>query len=199
MLQISEIETRKSEMGDSSDDLIAKRVERAKYVYDQVNGWIGNADNKVSVSCGVFTGAFGVITFLGEAYVRVLDQVAVVNTGMSTLHTFALGGALVLMAMALVFYAKALRPDHTSAKKAKGSAKFPIFYGDIAGMELDLFERTLCGADDKVFVRELAAEIHTNSRICKAKMENLARALGFSFCSILMALVSLYAKIHMYG
>lgn len=199
MLQIPEIETRKSEMGDSSDDLIAKRVERAKYVYDQVNGWIGNADNKVSVSCGVFTGAFGVITFLGEAYVRVPDQAAVVNTGMSTLHTFALGGALVSMAMALVFYAKALRPDLTSVEEAEGSVEFPIFYGDIAGMEFERFERILCGADDKVFVRELAAEIHTNSRICKMKMENLKWALGLSFGSLLTALASLYAKIHMYG
>ena len=41
-------------------------LERSKYLYEQVNKWIENSDNKVSVSCGIFTGVFGVITILSE-------------------------------------------------------------------------------------------------------------------------------------
>ena len=33
-------------------------LERSKYLYEQVNKWIENSDNKVSVSCGIFTGVF---------------------------------------------------------------------------------------------------------------------------------------------
>ena len=49
------------QLGVKADD---SSLERSKYIYEQVNGWIENADNKVSVSCGIFTGVFSVITFL---------------------------------------------------------------------------------------------------------------------------------------
>ena len=54
-------------MGDDQ----GKRTERNKYVYELVNNWIGNADNKVSVSCGIFSGVFVVISFLRENYIKI--------------------------------------------------------------------------------------------------------------------------------
>ena len=62
--------TRNNTSNNNYQEQVAKTtddaVEQAKYCYDLVNNWIGNADNKVSVSCVVFTGGFGVITFLSE-------------------------------------------------------------------------------------------------------------------------------------
>ena len=49
-------------------------LERSKYVYEQINGWITNADDKVSVSCGIFAGAFGVISFLAEQHIKTPDN-----------------------------------------------------------------------------------------------------------------------------
>lgn len=47
-----------------------KRIDYCEKIYSQVNSWIENADNKVSVSCGILTGVFAIITFLAEKVTR---------------------------------------------------------------------------------------------------------------------------------
>ena len=67
---MNEEETRIASSANNSSDSKAASTERAEYVYEQVNHWIENADSKVGVSCGVFSGVFGVVTFLTEQYVK---------------------------------------------------------------------------------------------------------------------------------
>lgn len=59
-------ECKKAHQSDTSNDETTKAIERNKFLYQLVNGWIGNADNKVSIFCGVFTVIFGILTFLSD-------------------------------------------------------------------------------------------------------------------------------------
>ena len=106
-------------------------IERSKYVYEQVNGWIENADNKVSVSCGIFTGAFGVFTFLAERYVKAPDN-PVINECWHAIYQWSFILSLLVMAVAVFFYAKAIIPNLKSSGKIKATQKkYPLYYGDI--------------------------------------------------------------------
>ena len=82
-------------------------TEKEKYVYDLVNGWIENADNKVNISCGIFSGVFGVITFLSE---RLTESVTVNECWRKAYHVcFAI--SLLLMISSIFFYVLAINPN----------------------------------------------------------------------------------------
>lgn len=86
------------------------KTERNKYVYELVNSWIGNADNKVSISCAIFTGVFGVITFLAENYVKVPEG-AGINSCWNCIYKIAFVLSLATMVAAIYFYARAIIPN----------------------------------------------------------------------------------------
>ena len=169
------------------------KLECSKYVYEQVNGWIGNADNKVSISCGIFSGVFGVITFLSE---RISTQNTTKNCW-STVYHLCFWTSLVLMLISIFLYVLAINPNLTkSGKKANGTIpkkKYPIFYGDIADMTLDDYKHAINQAAEVDMINELQAETNHNSRICMKKMERYKAGLWISFAAIVFALGSLGA------
>ena len=92
------------------------KLERCKFVYEQVNSWIGNADNKVSVSCGIFSGVFGVITFLSE---RITVQ-KTVNECWRAIYHWTFGISLVLMFFSILYYVLAINPNLGKSGEKKG-------------------------------------------------------------------------------
>ena len=174
------------------------KLDRSKYVYEQVNSWIENADNKVSISCGIFSGVFGVITFLSE---RLAASVSV-NGCWQTIYHWCFGIGLVLMLFSILFYVLAINPNlGKSGKKKNGTApkkEYPIFYGDIAELKLSDYMKAMNQATDTDFINELQAEAHYNSEICTKKMKNYRIGLWLSFAAIVFALGSWAARFFMF-
>ena len=174
-------------------------LERSKYVYEQVNGWIENADSKVSVSCGIFTGVFGVVTFLSA---RISGKV--INNGhWPCVYRICFIGSLILLGVSILAYIFAINPNLGSGgekdKARKNQKKYLIYYGDIASIKDPKdYKEQISNATDGDFLDELLDEIHYNSCICRRKMIYFKRSLWLSFASVCLAMVSLAAKFLMY-
>lgn len=170
------------------------KLERNKCIYEQINGWIENADNKVSVSCGIFSGVFGVITFLTE---RITEQ-GTKDECWRTISQLFFVGSLILMLASILFYVMAINPNlGKSGKKKDGTVKkkqYPVFFGDIAEMSLDDYKRTINQATEADLINELQTETHYNSKICSKKMKRYKIGLWLSFAAILFALGNCAAR-----
>ena len=166
------------------------KVERSEYAYDLVNAWIGNADNKVSVSCAIFTGAFGVISFLSG---RVCSSTNVVQLWKCIYYgSFVL--SLLLFMGSLLYYVLAINPNLGKSgiiKKNKPlKKKYPLFYGDINELSLTEYRNLMNKGDEQDYINELQAETHYNSGICINKMKKYRIGLWLSFASIVASLLS---------
>lgn len=166
------------------------KLDHSKYIYEQINNWIENADNKVSISCAIFTGVFGVITFLSQR-ITVSEKV---NECLSKIHGWCFSISVVLMLISILLYVLAINPNlGKSGKKKKGiipRKKYPVFYGDIASMNISEYKRTINRATEEDLIDELQNEAHYNSRICLNKMCRYRIGLWFSFSAIVFALLS---------
>ena len=173
-------------------------LERSKYVYEQVNGWIENADNKVSVSCGIFTGAFAVISFLAERYIKVPDN-PVINECWRAMYKAGFASSLFVMALAIFFYAKAIIPNLKSSGNSKPTQKkYPIFYGDIHSINLEEYQKLMEKGTDKDLTEELVMGIWHNSGICIKKMRWYKAGVIASIIAIAFAFISVGAHLLMY-
>ena len=182
----------------SSEKAEVSSLERSKYVYEQVNGWIENADNKVSVSCGIFTGAFGVFTFLAERYVKAPAN-PIINECWHKVYQLSFILSLVAMALAVLLYARAVLPNLKSNGKAKPTQKkFPIFYGDIHSLSFETYQRLMKNGTDKDFNNELTQEIWHNAGICMNKMRWYKKGVIISIVAIGLAAVSFISHFLMY-
>ena len=173
-------------------------IERSKYVYEQVNGWIENADNKVSISCGIFTGVFGVVTFLAERYIKIPDN-PIINACWRWLYKTSFVLSLIAMAVAVFFYAKAIIPNLKSGGKGKPTQKkYPIFYGDIYSLKLEDYQKLMTNGTNKTFADELILESWHNSGICLKKMKWYKAGVITSIIAVLLAFLSFGSHFLMY-
>ncbi len=173
-------------------------IERSKYVFEQVNGWIENADNKVSVSCGVFTGVFGVITFLAEKLVNVPDN-ATIYESWHCVYRISMVLSLLIIACAVYFYAKAIIPNLKSSGNIEATKKkYPVYFGDIHSYNLDDYRILMERGTDRDFINELIQESWYNSGICLKKMKYYRVGVIFSIIAIVLAFVSFGAHCFMY-
>ncbi|MBR1796600.1 MAG: hypothetical protein IJ757_01080 [Clostridiales bacterium] len=181
-----------------SDDKTNEKLERSKYVYEQVNNWIENADNKVSVSCGIFSGVFTIITFLSGR----ISASATVNNCWRMVYLWCFAISLLFMSLSILLYVLAINPNlGKSGEKKKGTVqkkKYPVFYGDIAELSLADYKKMMENASDTDFINELQDEIHYNSGICTAKMRKYRIGLWLSFIAIVFALGSWAARFLMF-
>ncbi len=182
----------------AEDDVIDSRVERAKYVYEQVNGWIANADDKVSTSCAIFTGVFGVLTYLSEHSIgnsgSNASVQATVNQCFAWWHSCFFITSFVVLGVATVFYVAAIIPNLKPSAGAKGQGdkkRFLLFFGDIAEWDINVFGRIMRGASDDDFLVELIAEAHHNAGVCSKKMKRYKKAVVCSIVSLVLAVMSL--------
>lgn len=174
-------------------------LERFIYVYDQVNGWIENADNKVSVSCGIFTGMFGVVSFISER----ISGTSVITEHWYCMYRISYIISILFLLFSFLAYVLAINPNLGSSGKSSNlqttAKKFPIYYGDISKIKnAESYKKQIGNATDKDFIDELLEEIHYNSGICMKKMERYRRGLWFSFISVCCALLSLASRFFMY-
>ena len=172
-------------------------IERGKYVYDLINGWIENADNKVSISCAVLTGVFSIITFLAERF-KVAQELPVTNGIWNYIYKFSFTSSLVLISLAILFYIKAIIPNLKSNNKESSEKRFPIYYGDIQELMFEDYMGIMKKSTDEDFAEELFNESWYNSRICMRKMRNYRRGVILSGIAIGLAIISLVAEVMMH-
>ena len=171
-------------------------LEQNKYVYDLVNKWIANADNKVSVSCAVVTGVFTAISFLTGNSEKVVEFYMC----WGWLYKICYAMSLLFMFFSIVYFFAAINPNlgsngtaqNASPVKEKGC---PLFYGDIAKLKLADYKERANIADERVFIDELQNEIHYNSKICTSKMKRYRNGLRCSFVAIAFLFLQLVIKL----
>ena len=174
------------------------RAERSKYVYGLVNGWIENADSKVGISCGIFTGVFGVVTFLTERYIKALPN-AIINECWRCLYKISFILSCIAMAVAVILYAMAVIPNlKSSGNKKPKQKKYPLFYGDISALSFTKYRALMEKGTEKDFVDELILESWTNSGICMRKMKLYKAGVILSIVAVLLALLSMASHFLMY-
>ncbi|MEG0835762.1 MAG: DUF5706 domain-containing protein [Christensenellaceae bacterium] len=173
--------------------------ERSEYVNDQINSWIENADSKVSVSCAIFTGVFGVITFVAERYSKD-PKGLVVNSNWQLAYHVLFVLSIVVMSVSILAYIFAINPNlGTNANNNNAQKKkFPIYFGDIAAYKLDEYLQAANVAEEKDFVEELQRESHYNAGVCVRKMRRYKCGLWLSFASIALATLSWLSHYLMY-
>lgn len=173
-------------------------LERSKYVYERVNGWIENADNKVGISCGIFTGVFGVVTFLTQTYIKEPGTGAVANECLRSVYKFCSVISLILMGIAIFFFVWAIIPNLKKSGNIGEKKECPIFYGDISKMPLDEYRQLMNKATERHFREELITETHQNAKICMNKMERYKTGVKLAFIAIIVAGISLISHFFMY-
>ena len=181
------IKTRKTK--EYSIDTVEKssgQLENSQYVYELVNKWIENADNKVGVSCALFTGAYGVVTFLSET----ISNPPKGNSAFEYVYYSTLILSVILFILAVVFYAIAINPNLGQSGNESEDKKYPIYYGDIASLSLCNYKKIMTDASEKDLIDELWNETHYNSGICYKKMKKYRIGLWLSFASLVVAVIS---------
>ncbi len=175
------------------------KLERSKYVYELVNDWIENADNKVGISCGIFTGVFGVFAYLSG---RIVPTSLVIEFW-KVAYRWSFAISLVTMLVSILFYVLAINPNlGKSGKKGNGvipRKKYPVFYGDIAETTVEDYKKLMNKATDTDYIDELQNEIHYNSLICKSKMRFYKIGLWLSFAAVIIAGFSWVSRFFMYS
>ena len=177
---------------------VINSIERSKYVHEQVNGWIENADSKVSISCGILTGVFGVFTFLTEWYVKDPAQ-PIINEAWHKVYLLSFILSVVAISLAVLFYVIAVFPNLKTSGKVKPTQKqFPIFFGDINSLNYETYQKLMKNGTDQDFIDELTLEIWHNSAICLNKMRWYKKGLITSSVAIFLAVVSFISQFMMY-
>ena len=173
------------------------KLEHNKYCYGLVNKWIENADNKVSVSCGIFTALFGALTLLTE-YLNKDRNSLVISECWRAIYKISFIGSVVGLLLAFYYYEKAIIPNLKSNNEKKEGKGYPVFYGDIASMEYSEYKQRIIQSDINELCTELIAETWTNSTICLRKMKNYKTGVRFSMIAVGCALISMVACLLMY-
>lgn len=188
----------KNQKSNIPSETMQSGIERSKYVYEQINGWIENADNKVNISCGIFTGAFGVFSFLAERYVKAPNN-PVINDCWHKVYQWSFVLSLLAMAIAVFFYAKAIMPNLKSSGKLKAKQKkYPLYYGDICLLNLEDYQKLMDKGTEKAFNDELVLESWYNSKICLGKMKWYKNGVITSIAAFGLAVISFIAHFLMY-
>lgn len=187
----------------SNDNLTTKavasneKIEQSQYVYDLVNKWIENADNKVSISCGVFGVVYGILLFLAER----IKGGSVNHDFLRTISQVCFIASAIIIGVSILFFVLAMNSNLCSNgkdKETKGKTYYPIYYGDIAGMDFDQYLKTVNSAESSCFHEEIHREIHFNSGICLRKMKRYRIGIWTSFGSIILAAIGLATRFLMF-
>ena len=159
-------------------------IENNKYTLDLVNGWINNADTKISISCGISSVVFAIILFFAENILCKLDYSKGINSCyIPWIMLFGIGGVGCFL-VSLWFCFWALNPNLASSKIKAQNKDYSIFYEDIKCLTEPEYIASANDATDEAFNEEILREIHINSGICSKKMHRFKIGMWYSVISI---------------
>lgn len=160
-------------------------VESNKYTLELVNGWINNADTKISIACGISSVVLAVIAFGAENILGDLAKNNGLNGYVMSLFGLAFAVACVTFLASLWYYFLALNPSLISSKSEIEKPKYSIFYKDISRFaNVDAYMECTKDVTEEEFNQELMREIYINSDICTKKMQRFKSGMWCSVISI---------------
>ena len=171
------------------EDMNQNDIECNKYVLELVNSWISNADEKISIACGISSVVFAVIAFGAENFLGKI-QVKETNGVLMILFYIMVIVAGLMFLSGLWFYFWALNPNLTSAKNPIRKPQYSIFYEDIKKFHnVDDYIKCVSQASVQDFNTEVLQEIYINSNICSKKMRRFKLGMWFSVIAIAAAVL----------
>ena len=172
-------------------------IDRCTFSYEQTKGWIENADNKVSVAFGVFSAVFAAFSFLSEHFLAAPQSANLIEAWKKA-HDISAIISIIVMIIAVGFFAIAIIPNLKSNSKKPAEKKYPIFYGDISHMDKNAYKEKILSGNEDDFANELIEEIHYNSKICSRKMTCYKCGVILSLFAIALSLIKVGAHFLMY-
>ena len=162
-----------------------------KYTLNLMNMWIGNADSKINISCGISALVIAAIGIGAGNILGEMVQDGNLNKSIMVwfyiITTCSVGAFLA----SLWFYFLALNPSLTSGKSKIEKPKYSLFYKDISNFaNVDDYIKSVEKASDEDFNRELLKEIYINADICTQKMERFKIGMWLSVVAILSAVLA---------
>lgn len=186
--------------GDSKSTVDEKAIERNKYVFELVNMWIGNADNKINIAFAMLSALVAVVVFITD---NLLSDLPISQNAcpcyLEMFHIAAVIAAL-CFCLSIFFYVCSIIPRLTSDKTIKNKLKkikddkkpkYSIFYDEIKDFEkADEFVKAAKAANAEMFNEEILKEIYYNSGICSKKMYWFRKGAIASFVTIALSLLA---------
>lgn len=159
-----------SEKKDSNPDITI--ISNMQYALNTINFWIGNADQKIEVSCAIFSVVFGIISFVLD---NILHQIINADSSNISGNIFAILYILAIISffVSFIIHIIALIPRFYSFKSTKNQSKInALFYRDIASLTTNdaKYEVLLRSYSSEHLKNDLVEEIYSNSLICDKKM-----------------------------
>lgn len=166
-------------------------IESNKYTLELVNGWINNADTKISIACGISSVVLAVIAFGAENILGDLAKNNGLNGYVMPLFVLAFAVACITFLVSLWYYFLALNPSLISSKSEIEKPKYSIFYKDISKFaNVDAYMECMKDVTEEEFNQELMREIYINSDICTKKMQRFKTGMWCSVISIFAAVLA---------
>lgn len=180
----------KENMRETEESIEANKIENNKYVLEQINSWINNADSKVGMACGITSVVMAVIAIIAESILGEMDTKNL-NLGAMSLFYLFLIVASVTFVISLSFYFLAINPSLISGQSDIEGPKYSIFFKDIAKFQgADALMESYKEASLEDFNKELIREIYMNSGICTDKMKYFKKGMWISVIAVFSAILS---------
>lgn len=182
---------------DKDNNDIQSKIDRSLNTYSLVNSWIENADNKANVSIAISSVVLGVITFLSQSFKVDFICDDTIYIALFIVYVITLILSVLIWAIAILCHLKSITPDLTSNSNVKKNEKraFPIFFKDIAQLEMCDYKELILKGKDQQYLDELIAETHQNSEICTDKMKSLRKGVCLFTYSFIFSFISLFVHI----
>lgn len=146
------------------------KLEDFKYTFDNINVWINNVDNKISI----------LLVFL----VAIIGYTFSINKkiNMNNIQTFIIMISIVLLVCGCLLCIFALK----GRIKSKINYTSILFFGSISKMDRKEYYDTLSKMDEKQLVNDIKNQIYINSCICSKKFKLYNFALDCLIISIFL-------------
>lgn len=171
---------------------VEQKINDYRYELDSINAWIVNADNKVSIYCGLYSIVLAVIAFVAK-YILFDDTPA--DVGCSCYRWFQFFAIMTLLSFltAIYFYTWAVKPNMIGKTKKNNTdiRENSLFYKDISRFRsADEYIKIVYEADRDDYCKELLKEVYFNSKVCTEKMKHFQVGVIASGASIFLAVIA---------
>jgi hypothetical protein len=171
-------------------EIMVNEPDLLKETLERINGWIENADTKISILLGVEIIAFGWVLDRSDEIRRFFSTL---EYGKDDYLIILIGWFVLAVAASLWNGYRGLRPKLDLPPKMPPS---PFFYGTIAEFELEAYRGKLMELDEKQAFDEMVNQIWVNSKIARAKFEAARASIDAFFLAILpLAIVFIWMMI----
>lgn len=146
------------------------KFENFKYIFDNVNSWINNVDNKISILMAFLVAIIGYVFSINK------------NVNMNNIQTIIMIILTSLLMCGCILCVFALK----GRIKSKINYISTIFFGSISKMDRKEYYDCLSNMNEKQFVNDVKNQIYINSCICSKKFKLYNFALDCLIISIFL-------------